>query len=128
MLFLIRSFEFHSQFLTWQEARTFCANRNGGRLAEARTQEQFDAIFAFSVQKSFFFLGGSDLTNDGDWRWNSDNSPLDLQFFNQGEPNGGTTENCLEFRFPGFNDRPCNIPTAFLCESGATGEAPVCSD
>ena len=128
-LFLIRRYEFQSQRLLWLEARKFCARQSGRRLAEARTQEQFQAISAFRRESLTFWLGGFDLVKEGDWRWSSDNSSIDLtRFFNNHEPNGGRIENCLEFLNDGFDDRFCRSALPFLCESGAIGEGPVCSD
>ena len=122
----VRRYEFHDDRLSWNDARKFCESGSGRRLAEARTQEQFDAIFAFN-EHVFLWVGGSDLGHEGNWRWNVENSPIDLtRFFNQDEPNGGTLENCLEFRLRGFNDRSCNDVQAFLCETGAIGDVPVC--
>ena len=104
-------------------------NANGRRLAEARSQEQFDAISRFARQQIEFWLGGNDITLEGEWQWTSDNSPINLsRFFNRGEPNGGTRENCLSFYTAGMIDQACNVGRPFLCESGAIGNAPVCSD
>ena len=128
---LSRRFEFHEERLSWVEAKNFCARRTGRRLAEARTQEQFDAICDFSVQNADFWLGGSDLANEGDFRWNSDNSRVDLtQFFNGGEPSGGHYEHCLAFSVQGLSDFRCKDwdRKSFLCESGASGDVPVCLD
>ena len=128
MQFFIRSFEVQNQFLTYDEARRVCESVPVRRLAEPRSQEQFDAILSFRFQSATFYLGATDRANEGDWRWNSDNSPVDLtQFFNVNEPNGFPNENCLEFRVTGLNDFVCNNPTNFICETGAIGAVPLCS-
>ena len=94
-------------------------------MAEPRSQEQFDAISGF--QRVALFLGATDLANEGDWRWNSDNSRVDLtQFFQVNEPNGFPNENCLQFHVTALNDIVCNDPLAFVCETGAIGAVPLC--
>ena len=103
-----------------------------GRLAEPRTQQQFDAIFEFSSQSNVFWLGGTDLLQEGLWLWNSDNSTIDLTvFWNENEPNNllnnrPNGENCLEFRDQGLNDEPCERPRPYVCEFADIGEVPVC--
>lgn len=113
--------------LNFNDAAKSCEEL-GGRLAEPQTQDQFEAISAFQTQSfGTFLLGGSDLLQEGSWVFNSDSSPIDTaRFFNVGEPNGNTVENCLEFRFGGLNDFRCEASSPYMCEYGGTGTAPVC--
>ena len=41
-----------------------------------------------------FFLGVNDKENENHWVWDSDNSTVNLDIWDSGEPDGGTNENC----------------------------------
>ena len=83
----------------------------------------------FTHRQPPLWIGGYDLTNEGDWRWSSDNAPISrLRFFQDREPNGGTNENCLFLYSTGIYDSPCSPTYLALCETGAIGDVPMCSD
>ena len=115
--------------MTYFEARNSCQALNG-RLAEPRTQEQFDVISQFKTIATNYWLGGNDFLAEGLWLWNSDNSTIDLtQFFRRNEPNNlSNDEECLELQLEGLNDETCTRTRPFLCELGAVGDVPVCPE
>ena len=125
--FLFRSFELLNQFVIFDEAKRICESVPGRRLAEPRNQVQFDALFALRFRSVAFYLGATDRAREGDWRWNTDNSRVDLtRFFSLNEPNGFPNEDCLQFRATGLNDFVCNNPSSFVCETGSIGAVPLC--
>jgi hypothetical protein len=65
------------------------------------------------------WIGGSDL-KEGQWLWNEDFSPMKYTNWNYGEPNGGRSENCVNYmnqQYNGeWNDNPCGSSMLFLCK------------
>ena len=69
----------------------------GGKLAEIRTQDQYDAINTYVRNQSlidFVFVGMTDAGHEGDWTYMSDNSTLTFVKWVPGEPKGGSAQNC----------------------------------
>jgi hypothetical protein len=64
-------------------------------------------------------LDGTDEFTDGRWEWASTAQPFDFTNWNPGEPNGGTTEDCLMTAYSingKWNDLPCTTAVRFICE------------
>ena len=121
-----REFKFEPEHLPYPQAKASC-EAQGGRLAEPRTLEQFNALTLFEPLNDRFFLGGSDLGTEGVWLWNSDNTPINLQrFFNANQPGPNPDEDCLAYRSGGLNDFQCPTARAYACEFGSIGPVPLC--
>ena len=111
---------FRSEKLSWSDARANCVY-NGGDLATIKDYPEK----AF-VKKSFpgetFWLGGSDIANENDWKW-VDGTQVDRHIFDGHEPNNVGGEDCMAaYRHVGVADHACSSPFNFLCEFG-----PKCS-
>merc|ERR1711981_613994 len=52
----------------------------------------------------FAWIGGHDITNEGHWRWIYSGKEVDNYYWNDGQPNGGTTQNVLMFNCNGWFD------------------------
>ena len=103
--------------LTWQDARQFCLD-NGGRLYEPRTQEDFDeAESARDEVGSPIWLGGTDLTTEGTWKWDSDGSTAVRNgFWTDGErENDEVHQDCMILFQSGIGDYQCWLLLSFLC-------------
>ena len=65
------------------------------------------------------WIGGSDL-KEGQWLWNEDFSPMKYTNWNKGEPNGGSSESCVNYmdqQYNGkWNDASCDDSMLFLCK------------
>ena len=74
------------------------------------------------VVGSGFWLGGSDVEVEGDWRW-VDGSNWDFQAWDmgQGQPNNyNGNQHCLTYKVGlGNHDDPCTRTKPFLCRSDA---------
>ncbi|XP_071551799.1 perlucin-like protein [Panulirus ornatus] len=117
--------KFHE--LQWEEAHRFCQGM-GGELAQPR---HVNALLVFLLETygknvSRWYLGGTDADEEGNWRWIR-GEPVSHGEWSQGEPNGNTEENCLEFCFvcqgnenpfpyPALNDEACDTRLNFVCE------------
>lgn len=76
------------------------------------------------VVETQYWLGAR-LTEDGEWRWDSDNSAVQWFDWGDGEPNNQNGQNCLTyllyedwffFRDFNWNDWDCNTAADFICE------------
>ncbi|ESO84931.1 hypothetical protein LOTGIDRAFT_79356, partial [Lottia gigantea] len=61
------------------------------------------------------FLGGSDLHEEGVWKW-LNGEPVNRTLFLPGEPNDLNGENCLSTRKTGYNDVGCFLNYKYICE------------
>uniref|UniRef100_A0A8C3WUH0 C-type lectin domain-containing protein n=1 Tax=Catagonus wagneri TaxID=51154 RepID=A0A8C3WUH0_9CETA len=61
------------------------------------------------------WIGLSDNNNEGSWQW-VDNSPLQLSFWQKGEPNNQGDEDCAELHNHGWNDNRCTAENVWICE------------
>ena len=43
-----------------------------------------------------FWLGMTDTAAEGQWVWNSDGSPVTWTIWGRGEPDGGSSQNCVD--------------------------------
>ncbi|KAA8577394.1 hypothetical protein FQN60_016752 [Etheostoma spectabile] len=99
-------------------AYTFCQTA-GGNLASIHSAEEHkfirDYINQVSITNTFSWIGGHDAVRDGTWLW-SDGSKFDFTYFNAGDPNGYTGENCLAIYYgvTGWYDWACGS-TLLLC-------------
>ena len=64
------------------------------------------------------WLGGSDNAKEGNYVWNSSGASLNYTNWAEGEPNGGTRENCIKYWSPPgkWNDGTCDSRLAIFCE------------
>ncbi|CAL4079037.1 unnamed protein product [Meganyctiphanes norvegica] len=128
--------QFHAEVrMNWYDAAEFCVNiTNGlGMLAKVDHGNTLRGIAEFiddfDMKKSFW-LGGSDESVEGDWRWRDDTRvPFGTPFWaiHSGllvisawdhEPSGGKGENCLllnEERLYYFDDEDCSHKAHPLC-------------
>lgn len=104
------NYEIVKENLNWVNASA-CAVARGGKLAEINSLTEQDSIF-FHVNNagivaantvapdgggaSYLWLGGNDLTTEGNWVWNGDNNGTSIQFWqgtSSGIPVGGLYNN-----------------------------------
>ncbi|EAT36285.1 AAEL011622-PA [Aedes aegypti] len=101
----------------------------GQRLATITSEEDSllieQTIAKSSNSKGPWFIGGTDLGNEGHFVWISTNEPIGYKTgylnYSPGQPdNGRGIENCLEIgRWGGvaWNDVPCDASLRYICES-----------
>ena len=123
MFFLLfsGSYVIGTSLKTWAAAQQYCIDL-GGRLMEVRTQEDFDRAIRVEEETSLFWLGGSDVLEEGVWVWDSNNQQINLDVFwyHATEPNGDTEQNCLIFalsaQYVGLASDDCELRRRFICE------------
>ena len=106
---------------SWADARQHCINA-GSRLIEMKSQEEFDRTVQISDEIGEFWLGGSDIQQEGVWVWNSNNEQINMNqfWYRASEPDGGTDQNCLMFfnhnSVAGSLSSVCGNAKKFACE------------
>ncbi|KAF4532094.1 hypothetical protein B566_EDAN006188, partial [Ephemera danica] len=85
--------------VTWEEARQFC-NSNGMTMANIESDQENRLVHEF-VKKQYerrfwgFWLGATDAGHEGNWVWEGTQHPLGYVNWDDDQPGGGVTENCL---------------------------------
>lgn len=105
---------------TWEQAKTYCEGL-GGHLATITSQEEDDICFQLfkEAESNGCWLGGTDAKLEGIWTWVTD-EPWNYSNWGESEPNGGTSENCLNY-YGNYSDGRWNDATVddsfpFICE------------
>ena len=75
-------------------------------------------LVAFPTGCTRFWLPISDEAEDGVWLDHNRGEKVEYFEWKQGEPNGGTKQNCGNLVPPGgWTDRPCNVGKCCVCEN-----------
>ena len=105
---------------TWFDAVDVCDARG---MALATIDDAVAQSTAADLLAPFpydFWLGGSDLAQEGDWTW-VDGTPWGYEHWRVNQPDDGAntypSEDCLEMDDGVWNDRPCGTPLPYLCRS-----------
>ncbi|CAJ1073608.1 uncharacterized protein LOC117806483 [Xyrichtys novacula] len=113
---------------SWSDARAFCKLR-GGDLTVIDSREEHMAIYMLirnyrdpraMISISGFWIGLTDMDNEGDWRW-LNGARLTDSYWNTGEPNDMGQEDCAatyprDNPFFAWNDAPCGHDLKWICE------------
>ena len=114
--------------MDWHSAKSYCESQ-GGHLATITSQQENDFIgqnFIVSGVYDHLWLGTTDEADESTWRWVTGEN-WDFTYWNNDEPNGGTSENYLEMRHFAhdsrlyvWNDYPNSREFSFVCEWEST--------
>ena len=128
--FLYRNVELKSGYffsktkMNWAAARDDCLRR-GAYLVEVESKEEDDFLRGILLTEGEInhWMGGNDLSKEGQWVWQQSNKPLTYTNWLAGEPSnlhGG--EDCLMyFRALGsWNDARCINVHLYICEISHT--------
>jgi hypothetical protein len=112
------------------QAQASCAAR-GMHLVQIGSQAENAAVFSYAAAHgaALAWVDLSDAQQEGDFR-TSDGSAPPLLAFCPNEPNGGSTENCVQFftNNPCWNDAACHTQQPFVCERTCDDGDPCTSD
>ena len=115
--------EYNSKSMNWTSAEAFCMSK-GGHLASVTSPHSLYKLHTFIAEKdireSHLWLGGTDLEEEGNWRW-SDGSKWSTWMDNWGpaQPNGGTDQGCLQARCDDgleWSDKSCGDELSSICK------------
>ncbi|XP_061167551.1 CD209 antigen-like protein D [Saccostrea echinata] len=103
--------------LEWQDAKDSCISMGAHLLAIETEAEQIWIQNEISASGNAWWMGGTDAKSEGTFYWEHSNNTLNFTNWYNGEPNGGTGENCLEMFSGGdWNDKSCNSFLFYICE------------
>ncbi|BFZ08886.1 hypothetical protein BsWGS_11925 [Bradybaena similaris] len=112
--------------LPWREARAVCKYLDA-TLVEIRTHDVNNVMtgYADGFNSECVWLGGNDLFEEGDWKWEGSRTQLSFTNWHRGKPNkGDNDEDCLSMsRDLGYlwSDRNCDYKCSFICTKRARG-------
>ena len=107
---------------SWADAEDFC-QQEGGHLASIPTEDVNNFVWEEMERQgqNHFWIGGSDLEEEGVWNWN-DCSLWNFTFWEAGEPNNNNGEqHCLQhwahhfYDAHGWDDYECETEKPFVC-------------
>ncbi|KAI5758531.1 CD209-like protein [Gulo gulo luscus] len=99
----------------WKDAISACQNL-GAQLVIINSMEEQKFLKSWNTKNNQrTWIGLSDHHNEGSWKW-LDNSPLQLSFWKEGEPNNHGDEDCVELYSEGWNDNRCSSENFWTCE------------
>ncbi|XP_062606562.1 perlucin-like protein [Saccostrea cucullata] len=107
----------------WTDADSVCQGFNS-ILAEPRTEAESKFLInqAYSLGGAFW-IGLTDIAEEGIWVYSSDQRNITIKDFAENEPNHGKAGNCLHL-WPDFRgqwaDNPCSGRSKFICEKNVT--------
>lgn len=98
---------------TWATAQATCKN-SGGTLAIITSSSENYYIYALT--QTSVWIGANDNSSEGSFVW-EDGTAVSFSAWGTGEPNGSTSENCVEMTPYGYwNDAACTTARSFVCE------------
>lgn len=113
---------FSNTTFNWHDSSTSCEFK-GADLAHPNTLEKNTQLVNY-LKTNFpkidsWWLGASDLSQEGTWRWANDNSKVNFNNWLRGQPDNQNNEDCLHY-WPkynyGWNDNPCRSSSWYICE------------
>ncbi|XP_022224428.2 C-type lectin 37Db-like [Drosophila obscura] len=113
-----------NQKVNWHSALNICTNM-GGHLADPENQQELNSILQRLIRGRHYWLGISDLANEGLFRAQNTGRRATFLKWVYGEPNNyGNYEHCVELKSQQnrpflMNDAPCWLNSYFICETGA---------
>ena len=102
--------------MSWFEANETCRNM-GARLVEINSEEEndqvVDEINRIGFRNKHFWIGLTDLEEEGVWRFESNGSEPQYTNWHYNEPDNNTDADCVRLKKPTnqwkWGDFPCNL-------------------
>ncbi|XP_056017436.1 perlucin-like [Ostrea edulis] len=118
--FRYKCYWFSQDAKPWVEAKGICA-LNHTKLAEPRTANESSFLISHTQRNGgIYWIGISDMIEEGKWIYSSDQTVIQVNDFHPGEPNHHTVANCVALChcFDGkWVDEPCGENYRFICET-----------
>ena len=110
---------FQDQLRGYSEAKAQCETF-GASLATIHSKEENDYLWSlFSQSGHNVWVGGNDEAVDGSWVWEDGMAWGGFTLWDSVEPNGGSSENCLEIQRKNgkWNDISCTLLRYYICKN-----------
>ncbi|XP_040587401.1 CD209 antigen-like protein E [Mesocricetus auratus] len=100
---------------SWEASASSC-QALGAYLVIINSVEEQRFLKYWHIRKNqLTWIGLSDHRREGSWHW-VDDSPIQLSFWGEGEPNNEGDEDCVELGEDKWNDRRCTANNFWVCE------------
>ena len=100
--------------MDWQSARQHCQDLSG-KLIEVRTTEQYNFVVSKYAEIDWFWLGGSNINAEQEWRWDSTGERVKrTRFWGNNQPNELSSA-CMHMWGSGIADIYCSKFLPFIC-------------
>ena len=100
----------------WDVARDDCA-ADGAHLAVINDSEENGRLDGANTGNATLWIGYTDQAAEGQWQWVTESMHPFTNWSGGGPDNGGSGENCAEFRSDGqWNDNECTTLHGYICE------------
>uniref|UniRef100_A0A8C6A541 C-type lectin domain-containing protein n=1 Tax=Marmota marmota marmota TaxID=9994 RepID=A0A8C6A541_MARMA len=100
---------------SWENSVSSCQDM-GAHLVIINNAAEQRFLRYWDIRKSQrTWIGLSDHNNEGSWYW-VDNTPLQLSYWKEGEPNNAGDEDCVELFVEDWNDSKCTAQNFWICE------------
>jgi hypothetical protein len=91
-------------------------------LAHITSAADNQAVASSFASVGTVWIGINDIAVSDSWTFAQFNTPIVFTKWAPGEPNGGTSENCVHMYPDGnWNDLPCDRTVAFVCSGACAG-------
>ena len=110
---------FQDHLRGYSEAKAQCKTF-GAFLVTVHSKEENDYLWSlFSPSGHAVWAGGNDEQVEGSWVWEDGVAWGSFVFWNRGEPNGGSRENCISMRHQDgkWNDLHCTTLSYYICKN-----------
>ncbi|XP_033097160.1 mucin-12-like [Anneissia japonica] len=116
----------HSVEETWSAANSSCQNYHPeSTLAVISSSDENNLIRNALGVSTQVWIGYSDLDTEGTFEWLDNGECSNFTVWNSGEPNGGTSENCVDQETnSNWNDLNCDSTIGAVCEMFVDSEIP----
>ena len=101
--------------MNFSDAKAFCQSK-GAILPEPRTQAMRTLMRQSEDFPEFFYLGLTDIANEGQFVWETDNSPVSDFDWEEGYPKGREYYDCVKSGTTGWRDRKCSVYYSIVCQ------------
>ena len=111
---------------TWPDANTYCQEQENATLVEILTEEQLELIqmelYVLENESGAhqWWIGGTDMGNEGDWFWIKSKEPVAEFIWHQGQPAQGFKGDCAALWSGGYNyegdDNSCTRLLYPICQ------------
>ncbi|XP_060096678.1 C-type lectin domain family 17, member A-like [Heteronotia binoei] len=101
---------------TWSEALSFCIGQSAHLVSVESDEEQGFLRNTISL-KGTYWLGTTDIVQDGKWRWSEGDVLVTTSFWDIGEPKKGYNKDCgIMYPNGSWAAAACSLPHHWICK------------
>ncbi|XP_048343333.1 C-type lectin domain family 17, member A-like isoform X1 [Sphaerodactylus townsendi] len=107
---------FSSGTRTWSESQSYCIEQRAYLVSVESDEEQVFLRNAIT-SRGTYWLGATDISQDGKWRWSEDDKLVTISFWDIGEPKKGYNKDCgIMYPNGSWAAAACSISYHWICK------------